>query len=632
MYAINVDLLLPEDFVVECEVRKISGPIIQQLEKLKKILNDEQNDPSLIPTRPHDRAYRQPKIEANYCIASIKEIKSEISLVIQEDFSKLDEIDSVETRLLHVRGRLGRLEYSKVVADKVRAAKESCDVLYAAISKIKSREITPDDSLVVQNLAITEEYMDECEPVQGNQEANIVLSSPSTTEIGSNQVITPQATEVTRNIGNNLSMPYLMSATPPPLESNISTVSTTTYQGLRVSSNIFQNHFTSSTMPPIFENPGNGSTNGLNAHINPYAIQPIPGQLPYWLGTYPPCANPNMYYQPYTGNPIINHSNPPTYPQNFIPETGSSHPENLAGAEFSQVWNTAIRELGLSGNNSRPVAASDHSVTVSNATQNLQLPTTQASSTPIISRNNVHRAPRSLTVPVHKWGISYSGSAGDVPVKTFLRRVELKALANDMVLDSLVWNLEVLLTGQAKKFYWNLIDSLCSSSRSNPSSNQGIEVELASLISWVQLRDEFSIRFEERRTDSDIRHLLEARKQRLSETFLEFHDAMCELATPLQIPLKTEDLIHILMRNMRLGLRVFLAGERFVNLPSLLTRCTGIEDNWKRNRYIPELTMGARTGVNEVAEFESDPQNIIPAETSTTIAEYRVSSQSVPSR
>lgn len=107
---------------------------------------------------------------------------------------------------------------------------------------------------------------------------------------------------------------------------------------------------------------------------------------------------------------------------------------------------------------------------------------------------------------------------------------------------------------------------------------------------------------------------------------------MCEFATPLQIQMKTDDFIHILMRNMRLGLRVFLVSERFDDLPSMLTRCTGIEDNWRRNRYIPELSMGAKVGVNEIVEISTEYQYSTVGENTATIAEYNHYSQNLQSR
>lgn len=54
----------------------------------------------------------------------------------------------------------------------------------------------------------------------------------------------------------------------------------------------------------------------------------------------------------------------------------------------------------------------------------------------------------------------------------FLRRNELKASTHGIPLDSLAIDLEVLLTGQVKKYYFNLVDNRVD----NPNDSDSLNV------------------------------------------------------------------------------------------------------------------------------------------------------------
>ena len=60
---------------------------------------------------------------------------------------------------------------------------------------------------------------------------------------------------------------------------------------------------------------------------------------------------------------------------------------------------------------------------------------------------------------------------------------------------------------------------------------------------------------------------------------------------------------------MRDGLVVALAGEHFVSIEALVTRCTAIEDSWNRIGYVTENLLRRRV-VNEI--FNKPSPNIRP--------------------
>lgn len=119
-------------------------------------------------------------------------------------------------------------------------------------------------------------------------------------------------------------------------------------------------------------------------------------------------------------------------------------------------------------------------------------------------------------------------------------------------------------------------------------------------VSWIQLKCAMSERFQDRRTDYDIRRSLDVRKQKHGENFLEFYNTLLTMAIPLKTPLKEPDLFNIIKRNMRSGLQIATAANKFRNLSELVNVCVAHEDTWERTGYNPEAACHPRRYINEI--------------------------------
>lgn len=125
-------------------------------------------------------------------------------------------------------------------------------------------------------------------------------------------------------------------------------------------------------------------------------------------------------------------------------------------------------------------------------------------------------------------------------------RVEYLASVFCISDNQLVNNFGFLVRGAAKEFYWMVIEK---------TSNLDL--------SWKQLRCAFVNQYQIRRSDSDIKRMLDSRKQKNREPFQDFYNDLLCISLPLREPMLDQDLIELMQRNMRYGLQIDCAGKLF---------------------------------------------------------------------
>lgn len=183
-----------------------------------------------------------------------------------------------------------------------------------------------------------------------------------------------------------------------------------------------------------------------------------------------------------------------------------------------------------------------------------------------------------------KWNIQFDGSPSGIHIKRFLVRVEHMAQSENISEKRLVNELHYVLRNAAVEWYWTMIER-------NPN------------ISWSALKNEIRKRFQDRRSDLDIRLQIESRKQRARDSFYEFYHDLISLSLQLETQLTDAELMRIIRRNMRPGLQDRLTEIEFTNVDDMVRRCVAHEDTWNRTGYIPELLCQPRRHVSELHEF-----------------------------
>lgn len=134
--------------------------------------------------------------------------------------------------------------------------------------------------------------------------------------------------------------------------------------------------------------------------------------------------------------------------------------------------------------------------------------------------------------------------------------------------------------------------------------------ETYGIVDWDKLSEAMVQRFKIRRSDDDVRQLLERRKQRTNEPFLDYYHVVRSITLSLMHPLTDVEFINLLTRNMRGGLQAKFAGQQFQNITDMVNQCVTVEDIWSRIGWTPEIYHQTRSRqVNEVDVIQSNECN-----------------------
>lgn len=197
-------------------------------------------------------------------------------------------------------------------------------------------------------------------------------------------------------------------------------------------------------------------------------------------------------------------------------------------------------------------------------------------SSPRESRNDVrgyHRFSESTSVAdssriahlISSWNIKFDGSP-KVTVENFIARIEV------LVCDRLGGNFNLLLdhvhclfTGNAEDWFWRFRIS-------------------TQRVSWPGICESLRANFGLNRSDEDVKELMRSRKQKASETFDDYRDAVLKLSEGLRVPIPENELLEILQKGLQWRVRQQLLYVPIRSIAQLRQLCL------KEEAFSQELT------------------------------------------
>ena len=144
----DIKYLTNDELQVEFDIRQIGGSTCD-LEILTNRLAEERKFPSLIPDRPHESAVKNPDHELRMCNLKLNRVSSFLEHVNQDDDVNYA---SHKTRVLHVQGRLFRLEKLDIFADEIKLLLDKCSKILATIREKSVDSLVSSHSVYIPNV------------------------------------------------------------------------------------------------------------------------------------------------------------------------------------------------------------------------------------------------------------------------------------------------------------------------------------------------------------------------------------------------------------------------------------------------------------------------------------------------
>lgn len=206
--------------------------------------------------------------------------------------------------------------------------------------------------------------------------------------------------------------------------------------------------------------------------------------------------NMNVFPQ---SNPPNNFGRPQPPVENLIPPIGDVH----QSTHTNQASSSRPQTIGPNGNS--------HILNLSPNT---------------FSNSNVSGIPSDkVTSIIQSWNLKFDGSSSGLNVEEFLYRVT--SLTNDNFngdFSVICKNLNTLLTGKAKEWYWRF-------HKQSPS------------IMWTEFCRAIRAQYKEFKTSFDIKEELRNRKQKQNESFDTFFEAISAIMDRLPVPISDEEIL-----------------------------------------------------------------------------------------
>lgn len=306
-----------------------------------------------------------------------------------------------------------------------------------------------------------------------------------------------------------------------------------------------------------------------------------------------------------TGNYINDHNN--NTGRNLNTSSGSRDDIVQNNLGLRQNGNSAgnnSNENNLSGNNSGPrvvQAANSSSINRNRDSSSVPL-VNRLHSVNTFNNNNLYSLnPDKITAIIQSWNIRFDGSSTGLSIDEFIYRI--RSLTNDHLngdFEFINRNLNILLTGKARDFYW----------RYHKHHER---------IDWEDFCEEIKCQYADCKSTFDIREEIRNRKQRSGETFDTFYDSICSIMDHLPSPLSDMELIEILTRNLRPEIRQDLLYIPVHSIPHLRKlvqkRETFLNDEHVRKNF--DFRSSGRMLGRKVAEinFSEDLEDFSSSET-----------------
>lgn len=257
----------------------------------------------------------------------------------------------------------------------------------------------------------------------------------------------------------------------------------------------------------------------------------------------------------------------------------------------AQVPNTPINNLQSStsqNSNSNPNFQPQHLLINENRNVSNQTPNQEIS---------VPLRPDRVTFIIQNWNIHFDGSNNNLTVEEFLYRIKMltkEHLNNNF--SHICKNLPIILTGKAREWFWRYHKSVDS-------------------IQWNEFCGALRSQFKDLRSNFDLMEAIRSRKMKAGESFDSFYDAICSIADRLRQPIPEEEMVEILIRNLRADIRHELLYVPIFTIPHLRKlvqmRENLMNDESFKKSTVPKPTVSSNYGNirRTVAEVQYEEQS-----------------------
>lgn len=193
---------------------------------------------------------------------------------------------------------------------------------------------------------------------------------------------------------------------------------------------------------------------------------------------------------------------------------------------------------------------------------------------------------------IHRWHLKFTGSHDDITVDEFIYRI------NTLTSVHLKGNFEVLcehahslFEGKAKKWFWRYIRQTDN-------------------LVWFDLCDALRVQYKDTTTDYDIKDDMRRRRQKPTETFDEYLDSMMSSSDKLRVPISEQELVEIVIRNLKAELRHELLHLEITNIHALRREVR------KHEKFFYDIRTNSSRGTNfnrrQISELvQDDPVDFV---------------------
>lgn len=207
---------------------------------------------------------------------------------------------------------------------------------------------------------------------------------------------------------------------------------------------------------------------------------------------------------------------------------------------------------------------------------------------------------------IHSWHLQFDGSSNGLNVEEFIYRVHSLTHDNfngDFTL--ICKNLNILLSGKAKNWYWRYRKQV-------------------STVDWNSFCTALRSQYRDYKTCFDIREELRNRKQKPTENFDTFYEAISSIVDRLSSPIQESELVEIITRNLLPGIRqdlLYLQIESISHLRKLVQKRENFLNDehvrrnlLSRNQNIPPLKRQITEIENQGGSSETNDNSFVDAE------------------
>ena len=600
----DASLLKSDEIEIEYEIRGISSNDGQALDALKTRLAEEQAGTVQVPLKMHYKASRKPDTEINNCRTKL--------LRLQHYITELSEIPSSEqpskvrqiiSRLVHIQDRLQRATSSPTYRESAQQALQACQELQGSLDLYRSDE----DKLNLSIDAAKRVQLGESSP--GPSETSAV--TPATSRAGHS--ISPSSRVPNEPTTSN---PNPVLSNEPPENQLADQLQDLVLQQQALQQRIMA--LSASRENPSLNQPGILKPEPTFARFNvPASGHSTTVNKPKFDDHHYDTSR--VLVPPITSR--VSTSDPNQIPQSWIPQTTQTYQPSLnqpSREHFQEAHNYYhTNQTALPTNTYVPLSSAQGYNQYPRQSQNTAV-TSNVANADTFGHSPSYVPDRRL---LSRSGISYSGSPSGIKVDMFLFQLDTVASSWRLTPTTLLNEIHTILKEVASQWYWTY-------RKHHPSA------------SWFDFKQDFSERFKDRRTNYEIRRMVESRKQQANESFVDFYQHIWNLSLQCHIPYRDEEFIQILLSNMKPTLQYQLTDRHFTSINDLIKSCTAWEDTFRRMRVPLDSVQPPRRHVNELSvgypevsevihrsqdygSFESTPETSLAAYQSPARGPYR---------